>query len=82
MPTLQIIDLPQDTYDKLADIAQAHGRSLIQQAVVCLKIGLENEIQVNAKQKALERINQLRGEIKNKMTIEEIVNMIREDRDR
>jgi uncharacterized protein YeeX (DUF496 family) len=82
MPTLQIRDLPQELYDELSESAEINRRSLTQQAIVCLEIGLQKENKVNAKQKAIEHLNQLRDEIKIKMTSDDIIKMIREDRDR
>lgn len=82
MPILQIRDLPQALYDELSESAEINRRSLTQQAIVCLEKGLEKESKGSAKEQALNRISLLRDQIKIKMTSDEIVNMIREDRDR
>ncbi len=86
MPTLQIRDLPQELYDSLKNAAEQSRRSMTQEVIHILD-GYLAEKQMEAtdhlrKLDALERIKELRREIKVKLTNEEIVEMIREDRDR
>ena len=86
MPTLQIRDLPQELYDGLKNAAEQSRRSMTQEVIHILH-GYLAEKQVEAtghlrKLDALERIKELKREIKVKLTNEEIVEMIREYRDR
>ncbi len=86
MPTIQIRDLPQGLYEGLKTSAEESRRSMTQEVIHILDEYL-TEKQAEAsdqlrKLDALERIKDLRKEIKVKISNEEIVEMIREDRDR
>ena len=81
MPTLQIIDLPQDIYDSLVASAEANRRSLTQEATVILENNLLPMKRRLEKQKALDRLKELRPHFEG-VTSDEIVQWIREDRDR
>ena len=81
MPTLQIRDLPQDIYDSLVASAEANRRSLTQEATVILESNLLPMKRRLEKQKALERLKELRPHFEG-VTSDEIVQWIREDRDR
>ena len=82
MPTLQIRDLPQDIYDSLVASAEANRRSLTQEATVILENNLLPIKRRLEKQKALDRLKELGAKYFNGINSEEIVDMIREDRDR
>lgn len=81
MPTLQIRDLPQEVYDSLTASAEANRRSLTQEATVILENNLLPLKRKLEKQKALDRLKELRPYFEG-VTSDEIVTMIREDRDR
>lgn len=86
MPTLQIRDLPQEIYDSLKIVAEESRRSMTQEVIHILDKYLTENQEINEyrknKKEAIERLKELRKEIKVKLTKEEIVDMIREDRDR
>ena len=57
MPTLQIRDLPEDIYERLAEQARREHRSLAQQATALLERGLGDPGRARVRRKALlERI--------------------------
>jgi len=86
MPTLQIRDLPQALYDSLKIVAEESRRSMTQEVIHILDKYLTENQELNEyrkkKMEAIERLKELRKEIKVKLTKDEIVEMIREDRDR
>ena len=58
MPTLQVRDVPEHIYRRLADLAEKERRSLAQQTLVILAKGLEVEIDPKARRReALRRIS-------------------------
>ena len=81
MPTLQVRDVPDHIYRRLADLAEKERRSLAQQTLVVLAKGLEIDIDPKARRRAaLERAKRLnlgRGK-----SLPDFVKMIREDRER
>jgi len=81
MPTLQVRDVPEHIYRRLADLAEKERRSLAQQAVAVLAKGLEVEVDPRARRrKVLEEAKRLdlgRGKF-----LPDFVKMIREDRAR
>ena len=81
MPTLQVRDVPDHIYRRLAELAEKERRSLAQQTLVVLAKGLEVEIDPKARRRAaLERAKRLslgRGK-----ALPDFVKMIREDRER
>ena len=81
MPTLQIRDLPQDVYDRLLQSAEANRRSLTQEAIVLLEKAVENEERKAKKLNALKTMRELSPHFKG-ITVDDVVSMIREDRDR
>lgn len=82
MPSLQVRELPDPIYRKLADEAEREHRSLSQQAIAVLARGL------GISQDPKERRRQLMERIRTKPVkwagkkIPDPVDMIREDRDR
>lgn len=81
MPTLQIRDLPQDIYDRLIESAEKNRRSLTQEAIVLLQKAVENEERKAKKLDALKKMKELSVHFKG-VTVDDVVSMIREDRDR
>ena len=81
MPTLQVRDVPDHIYRRLADLAEKERRSLAQQTLVILAKGLEVEIDPKARRRAAlenaKRLNLGRGK-----SLPDFVKMIREDRER
>ena len=81
MPTLQVRDVPEHIYRRLAELAEKERRSLAQQAVAVLAKGLEVEVDPKARRrKVLEeakRLNLGRGK-----SLPDFVKLIREDRER
>ena len=85
MPTLQIRDLPQEIYDNLVASAEQNRRSLTQEAVTILERGLTERKEIAMYQERKRKILSERREIGQYFTgisKEDIVNMVREDRDR
>lgn len=82
MPTLQIRDLPQELYDSLVESAEANRRSLTQEAVVILEKNLLPLSRKRQKEMALLRLKELGAKYLNGVTIDEIVETIKEDRER
>ncbi|MFZ1787344.1 MAG: Arc family DNA-binding protein [Saprospiraceae bacterium] len=85
MPTLQIRDLPQDIYDKLVESAELNRRSLTQEAITILEQKLNEQSEIEAYNLRKRQILAERKEISQYLTgfsTEDIVNMVREDRDR
>ncbi|MFZ1788631.1 MAG: TraY domain-containing protein [Saprospiraceae bacterium] len=81
MPTLQIRDLPQDIYDKLVESAEQNRRSLTQEAVTILENVLIKEKYLIEKSKTLAELKSMAPLFKG-ISIDDIVAMVREDRDR
>lgn len=81
MPELQIKDIPQELYNKLADSAEMNKRSLTQQAIILLEEALDVDLKKMNKKDALQRIRALQPYFKG-VSIEDVVESIREDRDR
>jgi len=81
MPLLQVRDMPQDLYKKLADTAERDNRSIAQETVALLKKALgDNEDRVMRRKRVLEQIasNALEGAD----SLPDPADLIREDRDR
>lgn len=85
MPTLQIRDLPQDIYDNLVALAEENRRSLTQEAIILLQKSIEStkssKERAELKQENLNKFKEIRKGLP-VMTDEDIVDLIREDRDR
>jgi len=81
MATLQVRDVPEHIYRRLAELAEKERRSLAQQTVAVLAKGLEVEVDPKARRrKVLEeakRLNLGRGK-----SLPDFVKLIREDRER
>ena len=82
MPTLQIRNLPQELYDQLKESARESKRSMTQQAILLLQKSLESSSddrkrKVTELQALNEKISQPEG-----ANIEEIMEWIKEDRNR
>lgn len=76
--TLQIRDLPQDIYEKLAHSAELSRRSMTQEAIVLLEKGLKVDNSVNLKEDTMARIK--KGLKPTAASQEEIIAVIRADR--
>ncbi|MCB9310087.1 MAG: hypothetical protein H6567_08525 [Lewinellaceae bacterium] len=81
MPTLQIRDIPQDLYDRLVISAEENRRSLTQQAIVLLEVAVNEEAKARLKKESLNRLRQFKPFF-NGVKTEDIVQTIRDDRDR
>ena len=81
MPTLQVRDVPEHIYRRLADLAEKERRSLAQQTLVVLAKGLDVDIDPKARRReALRRISLIDRNLTKHLP--SAVKMIREDRDR
>lgn len=81
MPLLQVRDVPEELYQKLAQVAESEHRSIAQETIVLLKkaLGLQQE-RVARRQSLLEEIKKValgRGR-----KFSNAADLIREDRDR
>jgi hypothetical protein len=81
MPALQIRDLPDHIYKRLAEQAERERRSLAQQAVVVLARGLNVDLEYK---KRLRSVLENRSKIDRSITekLPSFVDSIPEDRDR
>ena len=81
MPTLQVRNVPEHIYRRLADLAGKERRSLAQQAVATLAKGLEVEVDPKTRRRRVmeeaKRLNLGRGK-----SLPDFVKLIREDRER
>lgn len=83
MPSLQVRDLPEAIYLKLADEAEREHRSLAQQAVAVLARGLGlSEDPRERRRKLFEHIEKNPIQYLGSRSADDIVALIREDRDR
>ena len=80
MPTLQVRDLPEDVYIRLSMLAEEENRSITQQTIVLLKESLGLHKNNKLRRKALIKSIDDRNYPNSKNL--DIVEMIREDRDR
>ena len=81
MPTLQVRDVPEHIYRRLADLAEKERRSLAKQAVAVLAKGLDVEVDPKARRrKVLEEAKRL--DLGRGKSLPNFVKLIREDRDR
>ncbi len=81
MATLQVRDVPEHIYRRLAELAEKERRSLAQQAVAVLAKGLEAEDDPKARRRRVleeaKRLDLGRGK-----SLPDFVKIIREDRER
>jgi hypothetical protein len=81
MPTLQVRDVPEHIYRRLAELAENERRSLAQQAVAVLAKGLDVEVDPKARRRKVldeaKRLDLGRGK-----SLPDFVKLIREDRER
>jgi plasmid stability protein len=86
MPTLQIRDLPEGLYEELKNSAQESRRSLTQEVIHLIDVYLNNKkenLKLEKRKKAnLKKILSLRKEVNIKLDTQDIVNLVREDRDK
>jgi hypothetical protein len=81
MPLLQVRDVPEDIYRKLAQTAKSEHRSIAQQTMVLLKKALDfKQDRVSRRKAVIERIR-IAGLGKGKRFTDPAI-LIREDRDR
>ncbi len=81
MPLLQVRDIPEDLYEKLATVAQSENRSIAQETIVLLRKALNlTEERMARRKQVLEKISALN--IPNAQTFPDPAELIREDRDR
>jgi len=81
MATLQVRDVPEHIYRRLAELAEKERRSLAQQTVAVLAKGLDVEVDPKARRrKVLEEAKRL--DLGRGKSLPDFVKMIREDRER
>jgi hypothetical protein len=81
MPLLQVRDVPEELYQKLAQVAESEHRSIAQETIVLLKkaLGLQQE-RVARRQAVLAEIKA--AALGNGKKFSDAAELIREDRDR
>ena len=78
MPTLQVRDLPEDIYERLAFFARLENRSLAQQTIVFLRDGVERRASGKLRRRQLlESYEGIRGVT----CLPDPATLIREDRE-
>jgi len=81
MPLLQVRDCPEDIYKKISYYAKQQNRTIGQQVLSILEIGLKMDLpNIERRKLLLEKINQ--REINKKVLEIDDVALIREDRER
>ncbi|MFP4378396.1 MAG: FitA-like ribbon-helix-helix domain-containing protein [Spirochaetales bacterium] len=80
MPTLQVRDLPDEIYSQLSYLAEKEHRSLTQEAIVLLQMGIESKLgNKNRRRAAVQSLSALGIEGKD---LPDPVQLVREDRSR
>jgi len=81
MPLLQVRDVPEELYQKLAQVAESEHRSIAQETIVLLKkaLGLQQE-RVARRQAVLAEIKKI--SLGKGKQFSDAATLIREDRDR
>ena len=81
MPLLQVRDIPEDLYEKLAKVAQMENRSIAQETIVLLRSALDQKDERLARRKRiLQEIDEI--DLGNVDDFPSPALLIREDRDR
>jgi len=80
--TLQIRDLDEAVYRRLKERAKRERRSLARQAAVALEESLRDEDDARQRRGALLDEIAAEGALSSKVSIEDVVELIREDRER
>ena len=81
MPLLQVRDIPEDLYEKLARTAEADHRSIAQETIVLLRKALNlKEERILRRKKLFEEIK--KNKISNVDKFPSAADLIREDRER
>lgn len=81
MPLLQVRDIPEDLYEKLARTAEADNRSIAQETIVLLRKALNlKEERITRRKKLFEEIKKSR--LPNVNLFPTAEDLIREDRER
>jgi hypothetical protein len=81
MPLLQVRDMPEDLYDRLASVAKAENRSIAQETIVLLREALRFPQERRARRKqVLEEI--AKQNIPGTDSFPDPASLIREDRNR
>jgi len=81
MPLIQVRDVPEHLYRKLVERAERERRSLAQQVVAVLALGLEVEIDAKGRRRALfDKALSLQTDQVHKLT--DPATLVREDRNR
>jgi hypothetical protein len=81
MPLLQVRDIPQDLYEKLAQVAESENRSIAQETIVLLRKALNlTEERISRRKKVLDLIRKNKTEGTNDFP--DPVTLLREDRER
>ena len=81
MPLLQVRDIPEDLYRKLADVAQQDNRSIAQETIVLLKKALQfKESRQSRRKRVLNEISD--NPLDGADAFPDPADLIREDRER
>ncbi len=81
MPLLQVRDIPEDLYRKLADVAQQDNRSIAQETIVLLKKALQfKESRQSRRKRVLNEISD--NPLEGADDFPDPADLIREDRKR
>jgi hypothetical protein len=81
MPLLQVRDMPEDLYEKLATVAKAENRSIAQETIVLLRTALDHTMERIARRRGiLEELGNLH--LTNTESFPNPAELIKEDRDR
>lgn len=83
MPTIQLRNLPEDTYLAIKESAKKSKRSMTQEAILLIEIGLCRKKNIRqTKIEAFKRLKEMEAMNPIKVSLDEILEMIAEDRNR
>jgi hypothetical protein len=80
MATLELLDIPDDLYQRLVERSEREHRTVAEEAVLVLSKGLTEETNRERRARILDEIH-ARPELRN-LELSDPVKLIREDRDR
>lgn len=81
MPLLQVRDIPEDLYEKLAAVAKAENRSIAQETIVLLRTALKlTGERIARRREVLQELSEMN--LKNPVGFPDPADLIREDRER
>jgi len=82
MPSLQVRNLPEHIYQRIAELAKVERRSIAQETVILLEKALNLDNQAKERRRQLISLVVMESEADQSYNIPDPVSLIREDRER